>query len=122
MSLTDTTTIDLITRLPGEPTRVALLIYDNGEIADDRERENALEKKLASYLMFVESGQFAEAYSAWAEAEISVEVVCSVAPTEGMKLIEGMYGSERSDLFMPINVAEEAEFRAKLGLSKTKTR
>lgn len=122
MSLADITTIDLVARLPGEPARAALVIYDNGEIADDRERENALQRKLASYLLFVESGQFAEVYSALAGAKVSVEVVCSVAPTDGMKLIEGVHGSERSDLFMPVNVTEEAEFRERWGFSNAKAR
>lgn len=49
MSLTDVTTIDLVARLPGEPARVALLVYDNGEILDDLERKNALERKLSAY-------------------------------------------------------------------------
>lgn len=118
MSLADITSIDLVTRLPGEPARAALLIYDNGEIADDCERENALQSKLMSYLLFVESGQFTEAYPTLADAELSVEVVCSVAPTDGMRLIEGVRSPERSGFFMPVNVTEETEFRAKLGLSK----
>jgi hypothetical protein len=122
MSLTDAATIDLVTRLPGEPARAALLIYDNGEIADDLERENALRRKLSAYLLFVESGQFTEAYPGLSDAELSVEVVCSVAPTDGMKLIEGVRPPHRSDFFLPVNIAGEAEFRAKLGLSKAKTR
>lgn len=118
MSLIDVANIDMVIRLPGEPLRAALIIYDGGEIVSELEREQALQSKLAAYLMFVETGQFAEAYSALADAEISVEVVCSVAPSDGMRLIGGTRGSERSDLFMPVNVSEEAEFREKLGLSK----
>lgn len=118
MSLADITYIDLVTRLPGEPARAALLIYDNGEIVDALERESALQKKLAAYLTFVETGQFAETYPTLADAELSVEVVCSVAPTDSMKLIEGVRHPQRSDFFLPVHVTEEAEFRAKLGLSK----
>ncbi len=122
MSLTDATTIDLVTRLPGKPARAALLIYDNGEIVDDLERENALQRKLSTYLLFVESGQFAEAYPALSDAKLSVEVVCSVAPTDGMRLIEGVRHPQRSDFFLPVNIAGETEFRAKLGLSQAKAR
>ena len=120
MSLADTTSIDLVTRLPGEPARAVLLIYDNTKMADDREREDALQRKLMSYLLFVESGQFAEAYPALADAQLSVEVVCSISPTHNMRLIEGVRSAESSGIFMPVKVTGEAEFRAKLGLSKGK--
>jgi len=119
MSLTDVTTIDLVIRLPRMPERVALLICDSGEITDDLEREEALQKKLAAYLLFVESGQFAKAYPALSDAELSVEVMCVVAPTDRMKLIEGVRDSNRPDFFLPVNVAEEGELRMKLGLSQT---
>lgn len=118
MSLADITSVDLVIRLPGEPARAALLIYDSGEIADDGEREKALQNKLKAYLLFVESGQFTETYPALADAELSVEVVCSIAPTDGMRMIEGVRSPEGSGLFIPVNVTEETEFRARLGLSK----
>jgi hypothetical protein len=117
VSLMDVSTIDLITRLPGEPARAALVIYDNGEISSDLERENALGRKLRAYLLFVESGQLTEAYPDLADAALSVEVVCSIAPTTDMRLIEGVYSPDRSDFFLPVNVTEEMEFRMKLGLS-----
>ena len=95
MSLTDIASIDLVTRLPGEPARVALLIYDSGEIANEHGRENALQRKLLAYLLFVNAGQFAESCPASVDAELSVEVVCSVAPTDGMKHIEGIRHPDR---------------------------
>ena len=118
MSLTDISTIDLVTRLPGDPARAVLVIYDNGEITDDCERESALQRRLLSYLLFVNSGQFAKSFPAVADAQLSIEVVCSVAPTDGMMHIEGVRHPGRPDFFLPVNVAKESDFRAKFGLSK----
>lgn len=118
MSLAEVTTIDLVIRMPGEKARAALLIYDTGEIVDDLERENALQKKLFAYLLFVNSGQFTKAYPALADAELSVEVVCSATPTDRMKHIEGVRHPDRPDFMLPVNVIEEAEFRRGWGSHK----
>ncbi|BGE88010.1 MULTISPECIES: DUF6572 domain-containing protein [Methylosinus] len=122
MSLTDFASIDLVARVPGDPRRVMLLIYDKGEYADDIERECALQRKLSAYLLFVETGQFAETYPALANAKLSVEVVCLIAPTARMKLIESVHSANHSGFFLPVNVSEEAEFRSKWGLSEAKAR
>lgn len=68
-------------------------------------------------IVFVESGQFAKAYPALTDAEVSVEVVCSVAPTDAMKLIKEVRHPNCFDFVLPVNIAEEPEFRAKFGLS-----
>jgi hypothetical protein len=116
MSLRNATSIDLVTRFPGEPGRVALVIVDGGEIPDDLEREAALHRKLQTYLRFVGSGQFAQAFPILANAELSVEVVCSTAPTERMRQIEAVRHSHQTELFLPVDVNEEAVFRAKFEL------
>ncbi|MDQ0468255.1 DUF6572 domain-containing protein [Labrys wisconsinensis] len=117
MSLSDFTSIDLITRLPGVSSRVGLVIYDNGDIADDAERESALRRKLSAYLLFVVSGQFAKAYPSVADCELSAEVVCATPPTEAMKQMEAVHAPGIPDFVLPVNVTEDAAFRARFGLS-----
>ncbi len=116
MSLSNSAAIDLVSMLPGEPGRSMLIIYDNGEITDGSERERAFKKKLSPYVLFVRSGQFSDVYPGLSDAVLSIEVVCSLPPTEGMKSIAGMHSRGVSNLFLPVNISEEVEFRRKMGL------
>lgn len=114
MSLADYGTVDLVTRLPGDASKVALVVYDDGNVSDDFEREAALEKKLSTYVMFVKTGQFREAYPDLNRCTLIVEVVCSTPPTHHMKQIETIADDE---FVLPVNVGMESDFRARLGLA-----
>lgn len=114
MSLESPGTIDMVVRHPRDSARVALVIYDGGEISDSAAREEALQKKLAAYLLFVSSGQFGEAYPQLVDAEPYIAVVCRVPPTEGMRQIEGLHNPRNPAVVLGVEVVGDAEFRAKI--------
>ena len=115
MSLRDIDSIDIVMRMPGADVRAALIVYDTGDVADPRDREALLQKKLASYLEFVRSGQFGKSNPELAGHPISIEVICSLPPTDAMRQIQNV--SDRSgEHSLPVNVTSDQEFRARLGL------
>jgi hypothetical protein len=111
MSLAKTNSVDVVALLPGKKT-VALIAYDGGEVPQDFEREQAMQKKLQAYLEFVMSGQFARTYPEHAERKRVIQVVCLNPPTEGMKKVKGIRDHDRQETFIPVEVKTDAEFRA----------
>ena len=84
-----------------------MVAYDGGEVPDTLEREEALQKKLATYLEFVASGQFLQTYPQYSDLG-----VCLNPPTEGMKKIHGIRDHDRHETFLTVTVTSDAEFRA----------
>lgn len=119
MSLADFSAVDLVTRLPGKESKAALIIDDDGNVSNNFERETALKKKLSTYLLFVKTGQFKQAYPNLTHCDLVVEVVCSTPPINHMKQIDPIAGDE---LALPINVGMEDEFQARVGLGELKER
>lgn len=113
MSLVQQDTIDLVTILPGDP-RVVLLAYDGGEVPDPPLREQALQRKLSSYLQFVISGQFARNYPELLDRELCVVVLCTNPPSEGMSRIKGIRNHTQPDTFIPVEVMTHADFEVLL--------
>jgi hypothetical protein len=113
MSLADDSKVAVVAVLRGNP-RVVLVARDDGEVPDPTQREDALQRKLSTYLQFVMSGQFARAYPKFAEREIAIAVVCVNAPTDGMLKINGIQDHGRPETFMPVEILTDAEFRAAL--------
>lgn len=113
MSLAQHDVIDLVSLLPGNP-RIALIAYDGGEVPDTASREDALQKKLVTYLQFVVSGQFARTYPQFLDREPCILIVCLNPPTDGMKKIEGIRDHAHSETFLSVEVIADAEFRARL--------
>jgi len=105
--------VDLVAVLPRSP-RVVLVAYDGGEVPEPDQREQALQKKLAAYLQFVISGQFARAYPKHLDRDLGIMVVCVNAPTEGMMKIQGIRDHAHPETFLPIEITTDAEFRASL--------
>jgi hypothetical protein len=105
--------VDLVAVLPRNP-RVVLVAYDGGEVSDPHEREQALQKKLAAYLQFVISGQFARSYPKYLDRDLGIMVVCVNAPTGGMTKIEGIRDHAHPETFLPVEIATDAEFQALL--------
>jgi len=114
MSITRSDIIDLVTLLPGTPSRVALVVCDSGEPQDPASREGALQKKLAAYLQFIVSGQFATDYPQFLDRELLILVVCLNPPTEGMKKIDGIRDSRHPETFLPVEVTTYMEFQSRL--------
>jgi hypothetical protein len=113
MSLDRPEKVDLVAVLPRNP-RVVLVVYDGGEVPEPHQREQALERKLAAYLQFVISGQFARAYPNYLDREVGIVVVCANAPTEGMTRIEGIRDHSHPETFLPVEITTDAEFQASL--------
>jgi hypothetical protein len=113
MSLTQQNKVDLVAVLPGS-RRVVLVAYDGGEILDPHLREQALQKKLTGYLQFVVSGQFARTYSQFLDRDLSILVVCLNSPTEGMTRIKGIRDHGCQEIFLPVEITTDEEFRASL--------
>jgi hypothetical protein len=97
--------------LTPDKRKVALIAFDDGQVIPVEDRENALQKKLVSYLQFVVSGQFLRAYPGHGDLGVCVTVVCMVPPTEGMKKIKGIRDHERPESFLSVEVTTDAEFR-----------
>ena len=113
MSLVNTDVIDIVTLVPGK-TRVALVIVDDGLLPDDQSREQALQKKLTSYLQFVVSGQFARTYPDLLDRDLLISVVCTNRPSDEMRKIKGIRDHVHPETFLPVEVGTETEFRARL--------
>ena len=117
MALDKTDVVDILL-LSRDKTKVLMVVYDGGEIPDPGEREQALQKKLRTYLEFVASGQFIETYPEHADRGVGVTVVCLHPPTAAMKQIEGIRDHERPESFLPVEVMTDAEFRASIAMPK----
>ena len=109
----------MVMRVPGEATKTALIAYDSGDVTDPQEREMLLQRKLAFYLEYVRSGQFEKANPELAGQAISIEVVCTLPPTDAMRRIENIRDREGT-CSIRVNVTSDQEFRSRLGL-KPKT-
>jgi len=111
MSLAKTDSVDIVAVLPGKET-VALIACDGGEVPQDLEREQALQKKLIAYLDFVVSGQFNRTYPEHAARKVVIQVVCVNPPTEGMRKVQGIRDHDRPEIFIPVEVQTDREYRA----------
>ena len=103
MGLENVGVIDLVAALP-DKSGVALVIVDGGEIVDDGLREEALNKKLLTYLTFVSSGQFAGLYPEHADRGVVIRVMCYAPPTEGMKRIKGIRDHDHPEFSLPVEL------------------
>ncbi len=119
MSLVNINTIDLVTILPGE-SRVTLVVDDNEEIEDAIRREEALLKKLETYLKFVVSGQFAALYPGHTHQELCIKVVCLLPPTERMKKTRGIRDHAHPETFSPVEIVSSKEFGNQMAKAKLK--
>ena len=118
MSLTDPSTIDLVTRVPSRPDQVALVISDDGTLADAEAREAALRQKLTTYLSFVASGELIRAYPDLAGLRPFVYVVCVTAPTPGIKAIDAVRTRTHPPCELRVEVGTKAEFLAAMAPSR----
>ena len=113
MTLVKSDSIDIVFLAP-DKKKMSLVAYDGGEVPDPVEREEALQKKLRSYLEFVASGQFLQTYPQHSDLGVDIMVVCLHPPTEGMKKIKGIRDHDRHETFLSVTVTSDAEFRAAL--------
>ncbi len=113
MTLVKPDSIDIVFLAP-DKKKVSLVAYDGGEVPDPADREEALQKKLRSYLEFVASGQFLKTYPQHSDLGVDIMVVCLNPPTEGMKKIQGIRDHDRPETFLSVAVITDAEFRATL--------
>lgn len=117
MALDKTDVVDILL-LSRDKTRVLMVVYDGGEIPEPAEREQALQKKLHTYLDFVASGHFLKTYPEHADRGVIVTVVCLHPPTPGMKQIESIRDHGGPESFLPVEVMTDAEFRASIAIPK----
>jgi hypothetical protein len=104
MSLSNAEVIDLVVLTP-DKKQVALIIVDGGDISEGNIREEALHKKLLSYLNFVASGQFVKLYPEHADRGVFIKVMCyNTAPTDGMMKIKGIRDHDRQESFLPVEI------------------
>ena len=87
MTLVKWDSIDIVFLAP-DRSKVSLVAYDGGEVPEPAEREEALQKKLRTYLEFVASGQFLKMYPQHSDLGVDIIVVCLQPPTDGMNKIE----------------------------------
>ena len=113
MSLANPDVIDLVTLVPGKQ-KVALVAVDDGLLPDAHSREQALHKKLTCYLQFVVSGEFAKLYPDFVDRDIFISVLCMSSPSDEMRTIRGIRDRAHPETFLPVEIATESEFRARL--------
>lgn len=96
MSIDDPLVVDMVNSDP-ESGRVLLTISDHYEWDSSTLMEHAvlLERKTASYVDFIESGQLEESYPDARGREIEIQLVCRVMPTEerAVKLLGAIRGA-----------------------------
>ena len=113
MTLAKSDSIDIVFLAP-DKKKVSLVAYDGGEVPEPTEREEALQRKLQTYLEFVACGQFLRIYPQHSDIGVDILVVCLNAPTVGMKQIHGIKDHDRPETFLPVTVMTDTEFRAML--------
>jgi hypothetical protein len=118
MTLVKSDSIDIVFLAP-DKKKVSLVAYDGGEVPDATDREEALQKKLRSYLEFVASGQFLQTYPQYSDIGVDIMVVCLNPPTESMKKIQGIRDHDRPETFLTVTVITDAEFRSTLPKNET---
>lgn len=117
MSLARLDSIDIVMHLPNSP-RMALIAVDGGEVPESPAREDALAKKLAAYLQYVISGQYAKDHPQHLDKEVCILVMCTQPPTEGMKQISQIGDRRHPETYLSVAVFGEAEFYEFLGQAK----
>ena len=113
MSLEDTSTIDLVVNSP-EGRGGELLIVDGGDTTDEIRRYQLLTDKLAVYVNYVASGQYAEQLPGVAPEDVTIRVVCTRPPNEPMKQIVSICTREETILKLPVILETELEFEQRL--------
>ena len=111
MSLAKSDVIDLVVLMPDKQT-VALVAFDDGDLPVADSRERALQKKLVTYLQFVDTGQFIESYPEHADQGVRIIVVCMSPPSDEMRMILEIRAHDKPETSLPVEVLSDAEFRA----------
>ncbi len=113
MSLAKSDVIDVVALLPNKQN-VALIVFDDGALPTGDSRERALQKKLITYLQFVSTGQFIESHPEHADRGVKIIVVCMNPPSEEMRRIELIREHNQPEIYIPVEVMSDVEFRASL--------
>lgn len=82
MSLEDSNCIDIITR--GEDGKLCFVITDSGLTTDPEERFALLVEKVSHYVGYLLSEDFRQEYHGLKPGDVTIRVLCAVAPTEKM--------------------------------------
>ena len=94
MGLEDISRVDMMTRsLDGVPNGLDLIIVDAGSLADEERRYEMLLDKLAAYMDYILSDEFAREYPHTAAAQILIRVLCATPPTDAMQRMNAIYPS-----------------------------
>ena len=96
MGLDDATTIDIVLG-PTHLGKVTLVVTDGVPHADQAARFNKLTRKLASYVSYVFTPQFAAAHPGVGPTEVAICIVCHDPPNEVMKQMQFVRPSADDD-------------------------
>ena len=92
MGIENTETLDMMVgALDGTENSLDLIIIDAGSIQDEITRYQMLIDKLAAYVNFVVSEEFAQEYPQTSAAQILIRVLCATPPTEAMLKVSAVY-------------------------------
>ncbi len=109
--------IDMVVKLPNDNHCLALVIFDNEPIADPREREELLHRKLGMCMQFAEADRAAKDNPDLAGKAFVAQVVCTYPPTPRMLNIERLRDPDDKSRVLPVSVMSESEFKAQFGLA-----
>lgn len=92
MGIENTETLDMMVgSLDGIKNGLDLIIIDAGSVSDEATRYGMLVDKLAAYVNFVMSDEFAHEYPHTRAAEVTIRVLCATPPNEAMLKVKAVY-------------------------------
>ena len=112
MALTDPGEVDLIVKNP-VTGGYDLIVFDDGSVNEEVQRYNLVVDKLTTYLNFVASGQFLEAYPDAKGLPVRCCVVCTYLPNDAMSRLEGLNDRKDPAVRLPVVVLTQDEYLKK---------
>jgi hypothetical protein len=109
MALTDPGEVDLIVNNP-RTGGYDLIVFDDGSVNEEVQRYNMVLDKLTTYLTFVSSGQFLDAYPDARGRLVRCCVVCVRPPNEAMSRLEGINDRKDPAVRLPVVVLTQNEY------------
>ena len=115
MGIENIETVDMMTKsLDGIANGLDLIIIDAGSIQDEITRYAMLIDKLAAYVNFVMSNEFADEYPHTHAAQVLIRVLCATPPTEAMLKVSAVYPGDDKSQRIHVVFEDVDEFKRRL--------
>lgn len=114
LSLEDSAMIDIVAKsLDSVANGMELLLVDSGEVTDEELRYRLVVDKLANYVNYAISAEFAAAYPATTTDKVLICVLCVNPPNGSMEQIQAVRprGDERRRIRVSVELREDFQRR-----------